>query len=127
MLSSIRRLAVAKCAQDLVTELKIVSLPIEPIRIATDRGITVQSWKPSKKGVSGFLMKQGDSFGISHSSFIENQGFINFTVGHELGHYFLPAMSKSFLRTEMAFITPTAASFRAKNAKKKRTYSRQTF
>src|SRR3954469_17231538 len=90
MLSNIRRQAVAKCAQDLVNELKIASLPVEPIRIATDRGITVQSWNPSKRGVSGFLMKQGDSFGISYSSFIENQGFINFTVGHELGHYFLP-------------------------------------
>lgn len=83
-------MAVGKCAQDLVTELRIVSLPIDPIQIAADRGITVQSWKPTKKGVSGFLMKQGDSFGISYSSFIENQGFINFTVGHELGHYFLP-------------------------------------
>ena len=90
MLSNIRRIAVAKCAQDLITELKIVSLPIEPIRIAMNRGIAVQSWKPIKKGVSGFLMKQGDSFGISYSSFIENQGFMNFTVGHELGHYFLP-------------------------------------
>jgi hypothetical protein len=35
-------------------------------------------------------MKQGDAFGIGYSEFINNQGFINFTVGHELGHYFLP-------------------------------------
>jgi hypothetical protein len=90
MLSKIRRLEVVKCAEDLVKDLRIEAFPIDPIRIAQDRGITVQSWKPSKKGVSGFLMKNGDAFGISYSSFIPNQGFINFTVGHELGHYFLP-------------------------------------
>jgi hypothetical protein len=90
MISKVRRLAVSKCAEDLVTGLQIAALPIDPIRIALDRGITVQSWKPKKQGVSGFLMKQGNAFGISYSSFITNQGFINFTVGHELGHFFLP-------------------------------------
>jgi len=90
MLSKIRRLEVVKCAEDLVKDLRIEVFPVDPIRIARDRGITVQSWRPSKKGVSGFLMKNGDAFGISYSSFIANQGFINFTVGHELGHYFLP-------------------------------------
>jgi hypothetical protein len=34
-------------------------------------------------------MKSGDSFGIGYSTSIKNPGFINFTVGHELGHYFL--------------------------------------
>src|SRR5258706_2341143 len=90
MLSNIRRMAVAKCAHDVVGELKITALAIDRIQIAKGRGMTVQSWMPTRKGVSGFLMKQGDSFGISYSSFIANQGFINFTVGHELGHYFLP-------------------------------------
>ena len=90
MISKIRRLAVENCADELIKELKIASLPVNPISIATGRGITVQSWTPTKKGVSGFLMKVGDSFGISYSDFVANPGFINFTVGHELGHYFIP-------------------------------------
>ena len=90
MISKIRKLAVETCADELIAELKIDSLPINPIGIATGRDITVKSWKPTKKGVSGFLMKVGDSFGISYSDFIVNPGFINFTVGHELGHYFIP-------------------------------------
>jgi hypothetical protein len=90
MLSKLRRLEVEKCAENLVKELDLRSLPIKPIEIAGKRDILVQSWEPKKKGVSGFLMKQGDSFGISYSKFIENDGFINFTVGHELGHFFIP-------------------------------------
>src|SRR5437762_67144 len=90
MLSKIRRVEVVKCAEDVAKDLRITAFPVDPIRIAEERGITVQSWKPTKQGVSGFLMKHGDAFGISYSSFISNQGFINFTVGHELGHYFLP-------------------------------------
>jgi Zn-dependent peptidase ImmA (M78 family) len=90
MVSKIRRLEVAKCAEDLIKRLGIGSLPVDPIKIATDHEITVQSWRPTKKGVSGFLMKNGEAFGLSYSEFIANQGFINFTVGHELGHYFPP-------------------------------------
>jgi IrrE N-terminal-like domain len=31
----------------------------------------------------------GENFGIGYSTAISNKGFENFTVGHELGHYFL--------------------------------------
>ena len=73
-----------------MTTLGLASLPINPIKIATDNEIEVQSWEPKKAGVSGFFMKSGDAFGIGYSRFFDNKGFINFTVGHELGHYFLP-------------------------------------
>jgi hypothetical protein len=98
MISKIRKLSIESCAEDLIRELQIAAFPVNPIKIATDRGITVQSWKPSKKGVSGFLMKQGDAFGIGYSSFVPNQGFINFTIGHELGHYFVPGHVEKLFR-----------------------------
>jgi hypothetical protein len=88
MISKIRRLEITRCAEDLVRGRG--PLPIDPIKLAREKGIEVRSWRPSKPGVSGFLMKQGDAFGIGYSEFINNQGFINFTVGHELGHYCLP-------------------------------------
>lgn len=87
MVSKVRRLAITQVAEEVAKEFS--SLPINPKAVANSREIAVQSWKPSKPGVSGFLMKKGDSFGIGYSEFIENDGFINFTVGHELGHYFL--------------------------------------
>ena len=33
-------------------------------------------------------MRVGDQFGIGYSTAISNKGFENFTIGHELGHYF---------------------------------------
>lgn len=87
MMSKIRRLEVVRCADEVAKEFS--SLPIDPVAIAKRKDITVQSWEPKKQGVSGFLMKQGDAFGIGYSSFIKNLGFVNFTVGHELGHYCL--------------------------------------
>lgn len=65
------------------------SLPVKPMAIAESRDIIVKPWKPVKPGISGFLMKQGDVFGIGYSEAIQNRGFQNFTVAHELGHYFL--------------------------------------
>lgn len=87
MISPIRRLEVVRCAEEVAKEFS--ALPIDPVAIAKRKDITVQSWEPKKQGVSGFLMKQGDAFGIGYSSFIKNPGFVNFTVGHELGHYCL--------------------------------------
>lgn len=97
MISKIRRLEIAKCAEDLIKELQITSLPVNPIEIAKSRDITVNSWEPKISGVSGFLIQQGDAFGIGYSTFIKNQGFIHFTVGHELGHYFLPGHAEKLL------------------------------
>ena len=46
-------------------------------------------FKPEKLGISGFLMRAGEDFGIGFSTAIQNRGFINFTIAHELGHYFI--------------------------------------
>ena len=75
-------------AENLVTQLGIVSLPINPIEIAEQYAIQCQ--RGEIQGFSGCLVKQGDVFGILYSSKFNNDGFIRFTVAHELGHYFLP-------------------------------------
>jgi hypothetical protein len=69
---------------------KIIALPVNPFAIAADHNILVESRESNKPGVSGFLIKVGDNFGIAYSSQIPSEGFKNFTVAHELGHYFLP-------------------------------------
>lgn len=66
------------------------SLPIKPIDIATRCNIECQAMPSPKGGVSGMLVKAGDSFGILYATHIPVAGFQNFSIAHELGHYFLP-------------------------------------
>ena len=75
-------------AESLVKQLGIVSLPINPIEIAEQHGIPCKAEEIQR--FFGCLVKQGDTFGILYSSKFNNEGFIRFTVAHELGHYFLP-------------------------------------
>ena len=77
-------------AEQLIAERGITALPVCPFTIAKDKGIEVQPRKSDSPGVSGFLMRVGDQFGICYATHIKNDGFIRFTVSHELGHYFLP-------------------------------------
>jgi Zn-dependent peptidase ImmA (M78 family) len=77
-------------AERLVRDLGITCLPVDPFKIAEQHGIMVVAKPASFEGVSGFLTKFGDNFVIAHASHIKNEGFIRFTVAHELGHYFLP-------------------------------------
>jgi len=77
-------------AERLIEEWGLTSLPIDPFEIAKKHEIQVMAKPPEAVGVSGFLTKIGDTFIIGHASNIRNDGFIRFTVSHELGHYFLP-------------------------------------
>ncbi len=88
MISRVRKQEIMSAAEREVEN--ATSLPISPIQIAQSHDIAVESWEPKDRGVSGFLMKQGDVFGIGYSTKLKNRGFENFTVGHELGHYFIP-------------------------------------
>ncbi len=88
MISDIRRLEVIRAAEEVIAE--AVALPIDPFAIAKSRDMLVKPMETPKPGISGFLMKHEDNFGIGYSTRIQNQGYINFTVAHELGHYFIP-------------------------------------
>ncbi len=91
MISTARRAEITQQVFDVLDDNQdvVLGLPVDPILIARKADIEVKSWKPDKEGVSGVLMKVGERFLIAHSEAIDNQGFINFTVGHELGHYYL--------------------------------------
>lgn len=84
------RLEAENSAQRVVEEFGFTSFPICPFEIARRHDIHVESKQSSKPGVSGFLMRVGNVFGIQYAHHIQNDGFIRFTVAHELGHYFLP-------------------------------------
>ena len=65
------------------------SLPVDLSTIADKHSILIQQQNNSLKGVSGMLLRYGNSFGIMYSTYIKNEGFKRFSIAHELGHYFL--------------------------------------
>lgn len=66
-----------------------LKLPVRPKEFAESLRITVQPFEPPEPDISGFLMQCGNEFGIGYSTAIQNEGFQNFTISHELGHYFI--------------------------------------
>lgn len=77
-------------AEKVVKDRNIDALPVDPIAIAIDLGIDVMAKPADTLGVSGMLVQFGNSFLIAYATHIDNIGFQNFSVAHELGHYFLP-------------------------------------
>ncbi len=90
MSESLDRIEAEGEAKRVLTRFAVAALPVSPFLIAEGAGIEVRSKDSSDVGVSGFLVRVGNEFGIGYSRHIENPGFIRFTVAHELGHYFLP-------------------------------------
>lgn len=90
MSDTLARVEAENTAQQIVEQCGFTGFPICPFEIAKRHAIHVSPKRSSKPGVSGFLMRVGDVFGIQYALHIKNEGFIRFTVAHELGHYFLP-------------------------------------
>ena len=72
--------------------------PIDPIRIAESKGIIVQAKPADVKGISGALIFAGDDVTLIYSCEHNNEGFENFCVAHELGHYFIPGHPEEILK-----------------------------
>ena len=65
-------------------------LPVDPKAFARAKDIEVVAKPTSHAGVSGMLVRSGNEFAIAYATHLENEGFENFSVGHELGHFYLP-------------------------------------
>lgn len=90
MISRLRKREIRSLAREKLLEYDWMRLPVRPKLFAeTKLGIVVQSFEPPNPSVSGFLMRIGNSFGIGFSKAIKSKGFQNFTVAHEIGHYFI--------------------------------------
>lgn len=86
-------------AEALLREEGITSLPVDPFALAAGRDITVEGKPEAHDGVSGMLLRHGNSFGIVYATHIPNEGFQRFSVSHELGHYFLEGHIDQLLKT----------------------------
>jgi len=79
-----------QAAEAIVKGFGIESLPVDPKEFARQRSIDVVAKPMDVEGVSGMLVKYGDEFAIAYATHLQNEGFENFSVGHELGHFYLP-------------------------------------
>ena len=77
-------------AENVVREHCVGALPVDPSALARNLGIQVKAKPKHARGVSGMLLRVDNTFGIVYATHINNIGFQNFSVAHELGHYFLP-------------------------------------
>nr|VFJ74908.1 MAG: protein of unknown function (DUF955) [Candidatus Kentron sp. FW] len=84
-----RFFSVEQRAEALLRDKGILELPVDPFSIAESEGIIVEPKPDTAKGVSGMLLRDGDTFGIMYATDIQNEGFQRFSIAHELGHYFL--------------------------------------
>jgi IrrE N-terminal-like domain len=66
-----------------------IALPVDPIAIALKNDIEVRPKPDTAEGVSGMLLRHGNEFCIAYATHIPSEGFQHFSIGHELGHYFL--------------------------------------
>lgn len=80
-------------------ELGFNSFPICPFEIAEKEEIIVEPKPADSEGVSGGIIFADSGVGIFYSTNIDNEGFQRFTVGHELGHYFLDGHPDEILKT----------------------------
>ncbi len=89
MISRVRVQQIQALAREKLIDHGRMHLPVRPKEFANDLDILVQPFVPASSDISGFLMQQGNNFMIGYSVAIVNDGFQNFTVAHELGHYFI--------------------------------------
>lgn len=84
-------------AEQLLRELQIEALPIDPFAIARQLDIELKPLPASAGGASGMLLHVSGVFGIGYPTHINNEGFRRFSVAHEIGHYRLPGHIDSVL------------------------------
>lgn len=82
-----RRSLAERAANTVLRDSGISGLRVDPIAIASGKGITVKGKPNTAAGVSGMLLKIGDEFGILYATDIPSPGFQRFSIAHEIGHY----------------------------------------
>lgn len=98
MITRLREREVQALARKALIDHDAMHLPVNPIVFAKNKlEIHVESFDPEEQDVSGFLIRVDNRFGIGYSTAIASKGFQNFTVAHELGHYFIDGHFEALL------------------------------
>jgi Zn-dependent peptidase ImmA (M78 family) len=97
MIARLRLKEIQSLAREKLIDHKRMHLPVCPKEFAEYLEILVEPFTPPQEDISGYLMRLGNSFGIGYSTGIRSEGFQNFTVAHELGHYFIDGHATALL------------------------------
>lgn len=94
------RLELARRAGEATTrDFGFSEFPIDPFEVAEQEDIHVEPKPPDVEGVSGGIIFHDESVGIFYATNIKSEGFRRFTVGHELGHFYLPGHPEEILKS----------------------------
>jgi Zn-dependent peptidase ImmA (M78 family) len=104
----------AQAAEQIVKGMGVTTLPVDPRAIAEKREIVVQAKPVEDKGCSGMLVRLGNDFAIAYATHLQNEGFENFSVAHELGHYFMSGHVEAVIQGENG-IHVSRAGFNSSN------------
>ena len=77
-------------AKRLLRELGLTTLPVDPFDVARRLDMELRPLPSNAGGASGMLLRSGEHFGICYPTHVPNDGFVRFSVAHEIGHYRLP-------------------------------------
>jgi len=89
MNKNLERSMIQQRAVRILNEYQLNKLPVDPKLIAKKANILVEPKTDCEKGVSGMLLRAGENYCIIYATYLGNSGFENFSIAHELGHYFL--------------------------------------
>lgn len=103
-----------RAAREVLTELEIVSYPIEPDAIAQAKQLPVDYQDGFPEGVYGALWRAGNAFGIIVSSSCPTEGHRRFTLAHELGHYHLDGHVEQLFRNGDGLAPSLGGHFRSR-------------
>lgn len=85
-------------AEQIIKGAGIATLPIDPKAFARGKQIEVVAKPMADQGVSGMLVRYGNDFAIAYATHHQNEGFENFSVAHELGHFHLPGHPEAVIQ-----------------------------
>lgn len=84
-----RQAVLMQQAERLLRDEGFLRLPVDLEGLARTREIVVRPMVDWDEGVSGMLVRHGNTFGILYPANFRSEGFQRFSISHELGHYFI--------------------------------------
>jgi len=92
-------------AVKILEEYQFDKLPIDPKLLAKKANIIVEPKADCEKGVSGMLLRNGENYCIFYATYLGNPGFENFSIAHELGHYFIEGHPEQIFKSDNTHIS----------------------
>lgn len=97
-MAGFRLKSATQIGEKVAAEAGFTSFPVRPLKIAEDNSIHVEAKPPDVQGISGALIFAHDQVTLIYSTEHDNRGFENFSIAHELGHYFLPGHPEEIMK-----------------------------